>query len=35
VPFDANASAAEIAYVALQAPVLMAVHAAELLPDQG
>jgi len=35
VPFDANASAAELAYVALQAPVLMAVHAAELLPDQG
>lgn len=35
VPFGAGASAAEIAYVALQAPVLMAVHAAELLPDQG
>jgi hypothetical protein len=35
VPLDANASAAELAYVALQAPVLMAVHAAELLPDQG
>ena len=34
VPFDPNASAAELAYVALQAPVLMAVHAAELLPDQ-
>ena len=27
-------SAAELAYVALQTPVLMAVHAAELLPDQ-
>ena len=34
VPLDANVSAAELAYVALQTPVLMAVHASELLPDQ-
>ncbi|WP_127507595.1 hypothetical protein [Actinoplanes solisilvae] len=35
VPLNSSASAAELAYVALQVPVLMAVHAAELLPDQG
>ncbi|GAA5196439.1 hypothetical protein GCM10023322_65370 [Rugosimonospora acidiphila] len=35
VPLGSAASAAELAYVALQAPVLMAVHAAELLPHQG
>ena len=34
VPLDADVSAAELAYIALQTPVLMAVHAAELLPDQ-
>lgn len=35
VPLDANVSSAELAYVALQTPVLMAVHASELLPNQG
>ncbi len=34
VPLDANVSAAELAYIALQTPVIMAVHASELLPDQ-
>jgi hypothetical protein len=34
VPLDDTVSAAELAYIALQVPVLMAVHAAELLPDQ-
>jgi hypothetical protein len=31
VPFDASLSAAELAYVSLQAPVLVAIHAAEML----
>ena len=31
VPLDADVSAAELAYIALQTPVLMAVHASELL----
>ncbi|MDT5189746.1 MAG: hypothetical protein QOI28_1997 [Mycobacterium sp.] len=34
VPLDAQLSAAELAYIALQTPVIMAVHASELLPDQ-
>lgn len=34
VPWNADLSAAELAYVALQTPVIMAVHASELLPDQ-
>ncbi|WP_433042985.1 hypothetical protein [Dactylosporangium sp. CS-033363] len=34
VPLDAGVSAAELAYIALQTPVVMAVHAAEMLPDQ-
>jgi len=34
VPLDAQVSAAELAYIALQAPVIMAVHASELLPNQ-
>jgi len=34
VPLDAQISAAELAYIALQTPVIMAVHASELLPDQ-
>lgn len=34
VPFDSDISSAEFAYVALQTPVIMAVHASELLPDQ-
>ena len=34
VPLDANVSAAELAYIALQAPVIVAIHAAELLPKQ-
>jgi hypothetical protein len=34
VPLDASLSAAELAYIALQTPVIMAVHASELLPDQ-
>ena len=34
VPLDANVSSAELAYIALQTPVIMAVHASELLPDQ-
>jgi hypothetical protein len=32
VPLDSQLSAAEFAYISLQAPVLIAVHAAELLP---
>lgn len=35
VPFGPGISAAELAYVALQTPVLMAVHAIELLPEPG
>ena len=34
VPLDANVSAAELAYIALQTPVIMAIHASELLPNQ-
>jgi hypothetical protein len=34
VSFDSNVSSAELAYVALQTPVIMAVHASELLPNQ-
>lgn len=34
VPVDASISAAEFAYIALQTPVIMAIHASELLPDQ-
>jgi len=34
VPLDADISAAELAYIALQTPVVMAVHASELLPKQ-
>lgn len=34
VQLDVNVSSAELAYIALQTPVIMAVHAAELLPDQ-
>ena len=34
VPLDAQVSAAELAYIALQTPVIMAVHASELLPNQ-
>jgi len=34
VPLDANVSAAELGYIALQTPVIMAIHASELLPDQ-
>ena len=30
----AGISSAELAYVALQTPVIMAVHASELLPNQ-
>jgi len=33
VPLDAQVSAAELAYIALQTPVIMAVHASELLPN--
>lgn len=35
LPIDANLSSAELAYISLQTPVIMAVHASELLPDQG
>lgn len=31
VPLDANLSAAELAYISLQAPVLVAIHASEML----
>jgi hypothetical protein len=34
VPLDSDVSAAELAYIALQTPVIMAVHASELLPNQ-
>ena len=34
VPLNANLSSAELAYIALQAPVLMAIHASELLPKE-
>ena len=34
VPLDPQLSAAELAYIALQTPVIMAVHASELLPNQ-
>ena len=34
VPLDASISAAEFAYIALQTPVIMAIHASELLPNQ-
>ena len=34
VPLDSELSAAEFAYIALQTPVIMAVHASELLPNQ-
>ncbi|MAU01155.1 MAG: hypothetical protein CL608_28765 [Anaerolineaceae bacterium] len=34
VPLDSNVSSAELAYIALQTPVIMGVHASELLPDQ-
>lgn len=32
VPWDANVSAAELAYILYQAPVMVALHAAEMLP---
>lgn len=35
VPLDSDVSSAELGYVALQTPVIMGVHASELLPDQG
>lgn len=35
VRLNSAVSSAELAYVALQTPVIMAVHASELLPDQG
>jgi hypothetical protein len=34
VKLNSSISSAELAYIALQTPVLMAVHASELLPDQ-
>lgn len=34
MPLDAQVSAAELAYIALQTPVIMAIHASELLPNQ-
>ena len=34
VPLDSNVSSAELAYIALQTPVIMGVHASELLPNQ-
>ncbi len=34
VRLDSNVSAAELAYIALQTPVIMAIHASELLPNQ-
>ena len=34
VPLDDDVSAAELAYIALQTPVVMAIHASELLPNQ-
>src|SRR6185369_12880284 len=35
VPLDAAVSSAELAYIALQTPVIMAVHASELLPEEA
>ena len=35
VPLDASLSAAELAYIALQTPVIMAVHASQLLRKEG
>jgi hypothetical protein len=35
VPLNATLSSAELAYISLQAPVLMAIHASELLPKEG
>lgn len=35
VPLDSSLSSAELAYVSLQAPVLMAIHASELLLPKG
>ncbi len=34
VPLNAAVSSAELAYIALQTPVIMAVHASELLPEE-
>jgi hypothetical protein len=34
VPLNSQVSAAELAYIALQTPVIMAIHASELLPNQ-
>jgi hypothetical protein len=34
VHLDADLSSAELAYIALQTPVIVAIHASELLPDQ-
>ena len=34
VPLDASLSAAELAYIALQTPVIMAVHASQLLNQE-
>ena len=34
VPLNADLSAAEFAYISLQTPVIMAIHASELLPNQ-
>lgn len=34
VPWDANVSAAELAYILFQAPVMVALHAAEMLPKK-
>jgi hypothetical protein len=34
VPLDGNVSSAELGYIALQTPVIMAVHASELLPEE-
>jgi hypothetical protein len=33
VPWDATVSAAELAYILYQAPVMVAIHAAEMLPN--
>ena len=35
VPLDSNLSAAELAYIALQTPVIMAVHASQLLKQES
>jgi hypothetical protein len=34
VPLESDVSSAELAYIALQTPVIMGVHASELLPNQ-